>query len=716
MISATDLVRLGLDPKSLKARFDTPTPGEKEKRLIDRWKNRAQQGRDWNLTHYRLYLAIDRAWDSDFYQASHTLISFLKDLVEQKNEQNAVEVCQRWNMTHLLAPDMDAKTGMPTGKMTLHLPTLHEIILSLARNYTMMRVARIVNERTSIPLFKFEPALMMELNKLRTEVLTQRTDQMARDFGYSATLDQAVTYAGMYGHQIQFITEEWYSRADMDGGAPVPGKEGLRYCLPHPSRTYYDLDHPLWTLNTDTGVSYTGYWRVTTYGNIRQNTAWWNRDRVKMSRAIGTREWQLFFQTTGQCRMAHNLPVSVGSPIDRENQIDSQFFSRDQDDQPVWLTEHFERINLKEDLDEKMPDIDVWLRVVLASDDTPLYVTALPGRPGTVWLWEPTDNRAIQPGMMLAVMPFQDHCSNLLSQGILSSKQNLANVTLFDEDVVDPATVRKDIQNPNETLYRKLNFWPFSGRKLSKQQGNLDQVFKSYRFPPQNISDHLTMIGQLLSMLERVLGMSSQEIGSYASHEQSAEEIRTIHTATGQRYEHIAAWIDRAVEAWKSQIYTYLMTYGTFDAYAYVSPQLAKMAVDAGFTVLKSDQGGMLLQAPVGNLRVESFTAQRDGPNRVPWQQLGGQMVNIVTTFMASPIAQAMGAENMISLLNMALEALGLPRDFRLNAGDAGSMPAEDVKAYIQEQLKVLADQTKSYVDGQNAQLVQQLTGGGPPQ
>lgn len=717
------LEALGLDPKGLQVRFDTPTPGPKEKALIDRWRARVQAGREWNLQHYRVFLAIDRAWDSDFYQSSQTLASCLKDITEQKNEEDALAVARKWKMTHLIVSDIDPKTQKPTGKSRLHLPTLYEIILSLARNYTLMRVSRLVTERLNVPLFKYEPAMSVDKNRAITEVLTQRVDQMAREFGYSAIFDQAVTYAGMYGHQLQFISEEWFTQNTLTEAGAVPTKEGLRYTLPHPSRSYYDTDFPVWTLNTGTGCRYAGYWQVVKLSTLLQNRAWWNLDRIKVSTSMHDDAWNLFFQTTGQCRMALGNPEAlayqgVGGELDRQGEAE-RFYSRDKADVPVWTTEHFELINLR-DFDDNYPDADVWFRVTLASDDTPIYMAPLPDRAVTGWLWEPTDNRSIQLGMMLTVMPFQDHCSNLMTQGILSAKQGLANVTLYDSDVVNKEDVSRDIGNPNECLYRKLNFWGFSGRLLARQEGNVDRVFKSYRFPPQDISDHLRLLNILLSTLERVLGMSAQEVGSYASHEQSAEEVRAIHTATGHRFEHIASWIDRGIEAWKSQLYSFLMEYGTLDAYAYISADMLPMIQDAGFSLVEAGEKGVVVAAPVGKLRVEHFTSQRDGPNRVPWTQIGQQMIQLLQVFLANPqTQQLMGPENLVKLVNMSLESMGLPRSFRL---DLASLQAqaqqgggpEEIQALIQEQLAAFSQQVKKYVDESQTKLLTELAKASP--
>ncbi len=700
MISNADLLRYRLDPASLRQRFDKDANllGVPERRLIERWRSRAQTGRDWNLTHYRTFLAVDRAWDTDFYQSTQTIIGMLKDLVETKNEASAISVVNQWNMTHLLAPDTDPKTGQPTGKKVLNLPALYSVILSLPRAYTLMRISRIVNERMSSPFMKFEPAFSSDQNKLYGDVLTQRVDVMNRDFGYTATFAQAVQGAAKYGQQIQFLQEEWFSRPDYSDG-PRAGKEGLRYTLPHPSRTYYDLNHPLWTLNTGTGCRYAGYWRITSFDELRLSGQYWNVDRVKRSYRMLDGNWQIYFQTTGQCAISH-YPMSPSggmfSPLDRENTAEQPYYTKSMGDQPVWLTEHFEQFNPRLDFDDPtMPDTDLWLRVVLASDDTPLYVACLPDRPVNAWLYEPDDTRSIQEGLVLQVLPFSDHASNLITQSLITAKQNLANVTLWDETVLSKADMEK-IENTGDAFYRKLNFVPFDSRKLARQGVNVGELFHTARFSAGDIGAHLQVLGQLLALLERVVGMSAQEVGSYASHEQTAEEQRQIHQATSQRYEYVASWTDRAFEAWKSQIYSYLMAYGTADALASVSAELLPMAQQAGFMVGGTDsKGNVLVKAPVNRLRVEGFTSQRDGPNRVSWQQIGVQMLQTLPAIMGTP-ALANDPGQQVKLINYMLESMGFPRAFRIVPPPQAT---PDLQAYIQEQLRGFAEQAKGYVD-----------------
>lgn len=717
VISSKAIVAAGLDSASLKPLFDPPSGvvSDPIRKMIDRWRSRSQSGRDMNLSHYRLYAAIDRAWDIGFQQASQTLVGLIKDLSEnsQDDDRAALSAANSWGMTHLITAEINPKTGKPTGKKLLNLPVMFGVNIALARATTMMRVAKIVNERLAVPLMKFEPAFTSEQDMLFTEIATQRIETGNREFGYSALFSEAVEAAAIYGQQLQLITEEWYSEMDYPGEDLTPrvGKEGLRYSLPHPSRSYYDIDWPQWTFNHDCGTRYVGYWRITTFGNVRNQSSWWNLNRIVRTGRFTDSKWVAYFQNTGQCRMSAGSNNDWFSRLDREQRIDSgsNFFSAAEDDQPIWITEHFEKFNPRTEFENpNMPDADIWFRIVLASDDTPLYVTALCDRPGAFWLYEPMGSRAIQQGLMLELMPFQDHASNIMTQSLLSSKQDLANVTLFDKDVVEPQDVKRDLENPGEKFYRKLNFWSFSGRKLLRQQSSIDSVFKSYRFPSQNVSQHLQLLGQLIELMNRVVGMSDQEVGSTASHEQSAEEIRAIHTATSHRFEFIASWFDTVFESWKRQLYTYYTQYSSMPAYAFLGSEYFERVKKAGFEIAQ-DANGIHVKAPMSRLRVEHFIAQRDGPNRIPWTTIGGQMLTFLQTFMASPVAATMAPDATIKLVNSALEALQFPRSFRIPPpGVDGQIPPM-IQTYVQHQLQGLAEKVKEFVAAQSGEVAKEL-------
>lgn len=691
--------------------------GLPEKALIERWRSRAQAGRDQNLANYRVFAAIDQAWDAGFRQTTQAFVGMIRDLRESSGEESALTAAQNWGLTHLIRRKLDPKTGKETGTPVLDLPVMYQVILSLPRSFTLMRVSRITTERLQVPLMKYEPALMTDDNRLKCELGTSRIETGNREFGYAEVFAEAVQASAMYGQQLQFICEEWYTENDVvdmevdDGAggtrttfAPRVGKEGVRYVLPHPSRSYIDPDWPAWTLNHDSGVSYAGYWRVTTYRNIRNTPGYWNGGRISRATMFSDAKWSTYFQTVGNRQMAVPYSNNWFSPNDRERQIDSPmaFYSQSQDDQPVWVTEHFEKFNPRVDFeDPNYPDAEIWFRIVLASDDTPIYVTALVERPTNIWLYEPVGNRSIQTSLMMELMPYGDHGTNLLSQALVSAEQNLANLTIFDDDLLDPTKIKDIVENPNKKFYRKIQLMGFSGKKLLRSQKDPDALFKSFRFPQLDVSNHLTLLHELIGLMQRAVGMSDQEVGSSASHEQSAEEIRTIHTATGHRAEYVAAWVDFTFEAWKRQLWAYFTQYGSLEAVALLGGDNARMAMQPGSGFQVEDMGGgrVMVRAAPNSLRVEHFVAQRDGPNRIPWVSIGGQMLAFLNSIMASPLVKSVPPQQLADLVNEGLDSLQFPKSFRLRLPQVPENAIPGVlQEFIQQQLGELAKQVQGFI------------------
>ena len=689
------MARLKLDVDSLRARFDKPRHelGEAEARLVNRWGQRAQDGRDFNFAHYQHYLALDKAWDANFYQSTTSLAGFLRDMSMTEGMPQVEAIAKKWNMTHLLANDADPKTNSSTGRTQVNVPVICTVILGLGRAYTMTRVSRLVNERLATPLMKFEPAVSTEENKVLSEFITQGIATINREFLHADDFKIAVQGAGKYGQQIMFPREEWYKKTDYVNG-PVPGKEGQRYAFPHPFRTYYDTLFPLRTLNSDTGCRYLGFWDITTYEALRLDPHLWNRDRISRTNRTLDPAHQYYLQTSCGCRFS-NRPTYSGSYVGQLDPVaarENVYYTRNEDDQPVWVSEHFEKINPRRDFDDaEMPDEEFWFRVRLASDDTPIYMACLPDRPAVAWLWEPDDTRVIQEGQLIQVVPFQDQLTNLLAMVNLGARQNLANLSLINTDAIPEEEYKKVLAAGTDAYLQRINVLPMSFNNTLRKLGinTSGELFATVQFPKQDVSGLFATINLLLSLLERVTGMSAQEVGSYASHEQSAAEIHTILGATSARYEYIAAWIDTAFEAWKTMLYSYWVSYGSMNVALRVDSGMAETARLLGVT----DNGDGTFALPPERLRLGGFISQRDGPNRVPWMQLGSQMVQLLTSL--APIVQG-NPSQMVKLLNEGFSAMGLPKTFRLQAPEEAT---PDTQTWVQGELEKLASVVKDYVD-----------------
>ncbi len=740
MISKRALQEFRLDAKHLQPLFDQMgrkdfKVHEKVEALMKRWRARAQQGRDENLHHYKVFAALDHCWESGFRQTTQTMMGMLRDLTEASGKDvDAVTVAENWGMTHLIQEVKDPKTDKLTRQ--LDFPVMQEVILGLPRAFTMMRVARIMTERLQVPLMKYEPAWTTKINQFRCEVGTQRVEQGNREFGYSATYCEATQAAARYGQQLMFVQEEWYTENDyvamedrnsgklvIQGGV---GKEGLRHVLPHPSRSCIDNDYPAYQINNDIGPRWANYWRTTKIGSAKK-AGYWNADKISRSDRFGEPKWTAYFQVHGSCRMTTTFDNYRFSQNDRERTIDrgTTYYSASEDDQPVWETNHFEKFNPHEELEGAvldddgkpiaLPDCDVWFRIVMSSDDTPIYVTALPYVPVVLWPWEPVGANNLQSSILLELMPYGDHGSNIMTQGLISLEQNNANINFYNKDVgLDAGMIETEVKNSRKQKFRKLLFFGYSGRSMLAMKTDIGSVFQSYRFPQLDVQYHLTMLAQLIQIMKQVAGMSDQETGGSASHEQSAEEIRTIHTATGHRAEYVAAWLDFAFEAWKRQLWTYYSTYGTLPAFASLGPEfaelVAKLEAEGHIKIVSSadEKGRTIVSCEFSTMRVEQFVAQRDGPNRIPWVTIGGQMLNFLQMFIASPFSQSIPAPKVIELVNGALEALQFPRSFRIEMDphEASGGVSPSTQQFVVEALGKLAEQIKPYVDQKVAEGV----------
>lgn len=714
MVDIQILAEKGITESKLRELFTAEKKTEKIERLIKRIAGRFQDGIQNNWKHWKLYHAIDEAWDAPFTQAT---VSLMKSVANKDVNNDAVySVVKDFGLSHLVSEDRDSKTDKPNGKKKFNLPVFFDVTVPLVLAYVKIRWAKIMNDRLQNPFFKFEPLKSTPIDRLRCEVITDRVQMINTQYGYYDVMKQSVLQMLLYGKVLQFIQEEWHSEKQLcrwpDGTVKERYvKEGLRYHAPHPSRMYWDPVHPMTSFNTDTGCSYGGYWRVVRYRDLRTNGKLWNADKILISDRDWLTENRPFFSTVYPCSFPHPLQYPERNSLDRENDIQGRYYTNEFDDAGVTTSEHFERLIPSE---EGLGDYDypVWFRFVVGGADTILYAAPLPDAPIIYYGYDADESRTLTPSLALEIMPFQDQVSNLLTQSILSVKQNLANVTFVDEDLVDESTIRL-LENSGEAQYRHLNLIRFSGRKNRYAQQDIRHAFGSVRFQQLDVNGTINMIGTVLNLLERILVISAQEAAAAATHEQTAEETRVIAQSTGTRMEFTSTPVDRAADAWKRQLYNYLMAYGEEEFYAQL-PMSIPMDTDQlamlGFTVEfhgDSASDKMLIRARKSALLVESFASTRDGRERTNNVAMATAMVQMLQGALSNAMmAQAIGPEQAVQLMNQVLEQMGLPRDFKLrNEAPAGA----DIQAWVQEQLVALAEKVKQLVAQSQEQAATKL-------
>ena len=708
MIDLNVLSSRGVDTDKLKSVFDGDdvTISEKSKPLLYRIRGRIADGLQWCIKNHKVYHALDLAWETPFRQVSSTLAYSLVN--NDLDEQTVKSAAKDWGLTGMLDDVSDSKGT----RKNLNLPIFFNVFVPIVRAYVTIRWARIYNDRRQYPLFKYEMAQNTTTNKLRSDIITDRVQTMSNNYGYSETLKQGIFQMLHYGSCFQFPQEEWHSekqvlrnKAGVEEEKYV--REGLRYHLPHPSRVFFDQAHRTTTFNTDSGCSFAGYWRVMRYGDIRMNDKFWNVDKIRYGRTTDMlSSAKTYLELVSPCTMEFPTSKNAFGNMDREEELD-RFYNKSDDDKAVLITEYYEKLVPSE---YGLGDYDhpVWFRFCLANDDTILYAAPMPYCPVVYYAYDPHEGRSMNASLSLEIIPFQDQIGNLLSQYLLSVKQNLANITFVDSDQV-PKSMIDQLQNWGEKIFRGLNFMPFSSRQNKFAQSDVREAFNSVRFSTLDTNGIVGAMRQVIDMLERLLVISAQEIAQVASHEQTAEEVRTVATTTTTRLAFTATGVDDAINAWKEQLYRGLMAYGEDEVYANINSQYTMDALHSlGFTVTEKDEdrsGSVKVRGQKSALALESIGSYRDSLDRVSDNAMAAaltQFYQIVGN--DQEIRQSVGIDQMLDVVNRVGQMLGLPKDFKLQKINEGQSPDQQA-----EQMVAVAEEIKGSVLQEVGQAIEPI-------
>lgn len=676
MIDIDALKASGYSQDVLKEKFQKDPPDEKIKKLCDQVYAHIKDGVTYNIKQSRLYYALDLAWNSPFRQTTPTLLHSLKG--KDSDDKTVQSALQDWGASWMIDEINSLKGEQPK---KLNIPEFFSIFVPLVRSYVTVRWARIVNDRRLVPFFKYEPVKNSKKNRAQCEVVTDRVERISVGYDYQSVFQHSVFHCLHYGQSLMFPRESWHSECQekaskkSDKYEEVIVKEGLRYHIPHPTRTFYDLNYPLYTINTSTGCAWAGYWGINKWGEINGCGDYYNLDKVSYGGVdwlTGATGWTNFLATVmGGTALNFPTPTSITQDVnvqlDRETQ--ASLYSSNDHDKSVVVSECFELINPKEaglyDYDYK-----VWHRFVVANATTILYCEPLPYVPVVFFGYDTTGNHAIHSSLSLEVLPFQDHFGNLLSQYILAVKQNLANITFVDSTQANNSVLER-IRNMGRRLYEALNFETYDSRQSRVAQKEIKEVFQSFTFPRSNTQEIAEAMRQLLDILERVLVLSSQEVGAAGSHEQTAEEIRNIASFTSNRLQFTANAFDRGMNAWKRQVYEGLMAFGEPELYATLQNPISKDELEKlGFTVESHDNdsvGYAVVKIDKSAIELDEFAANRDTGDRVNNTAGASAMTQALGIAIGNPMtAAAIGAEQALEALNYIGEMAGVPRDFRL--------------------------------------------------
>lgn len=712
-----------------------------QERIKNRIRDRVWSGIQWNLSNYKYWHACDLAWDVPFRQTTYSLLKGLMDRKTPSKEiLSALDNVDLSEMVTMFDKSGKVLSGRPDpqsiAEVKIDAPTFFQIYLPLAKSYTTIRAAAIVNSYRQIPFFKYEAAKSTAINRTKSDIITDRIEMMSTQYGMYDVLKQAVLSMLHYSFALLFPVEEWHSEmqtlrvpvTDAKGNI-VPGKtelkdttvkEGMRYNIPHPSRVFLDAAYRPSTINSDTGVRFGAYWSVVRIGEIMGNSKYWNNENVPDNGRDLKTDNPTFFNTVYSSCALRFGPKGTTDRNDREVRL--SFYTANEPDRAITLTEYFEKINPKH---EGIGDYEgeVWFRYVVAGDDTVVYATPLPYNPMVYFGYDALETRAQNASMTLEILPFQDHISNLITQYLLTVKQNLSNITFFDTNQVDKDVIEQ-IRNLGHKNYTANNYVPMDMRTNRIGQNNPAQAFQTMELTKTSTDDLVRGVHELLTILERVLVISPQELAQTASHELTAEEVKNMNAGKSTRYEFTAGSVDRAVYALKVQMYNALMAYGDEDIWARLPmPIDAESLTQLGFTVHQNDKHGKtsLVTGKKSAIFVESFAANRDGDLRVANTATAQTMTQVLQAVMSNPaLFTELGAPQVINLINEISQIAGLPTDFKFTStgaleqqqqaqSQAGQQQQQAQQIQMmQQKLQQMAQQIEQQAAQQAAQAVGQ--------
>lgn len=698
MISQSTLKKYNLDPESLKKLFTDPkltgkstrdqgtTPGQLDdkskktekglKPLITLIRDRITDGRTRALNDYQIYAAIDLAFDTPFFQTTPTLIRNI--MATCRDEKEMLKACESWGLGK---DNLFCKTKQADGteKFELNAQVFFNVFVPVVRAYVSVRLGKLFNDRNLIPLLKYEPQKYTEQNRIRCEVITDIVQAISTAFGYGAVLRQMIFQALLYSCCLKFPVEPWYKEMQegSDGKDEVQ-KEGARYVTPHISRTFMDLQHAPATFNTDSGSSFAGYWSINRWGDIDRDDRYWNKEKISYGTnwMDKTKPWANYFEQAYPCTMEFPTATGTSRTTDRESIADA--YSTTDYDKAIFVTYLFMKLKPKDwGLgDYKHP---VWFKFTVASDDTVIYAEAFSYCPVVFMGYDTDMNRGRNASFALEILPWQDHLGNILTQILLTIKRNLANVIFYDVHQVD-GEVLATLQRRTQWQYQQLNFVgrdAFKDRLANAGRDGVQDAIHEVKFAFADTSQMTTAISTIISIMERLLVISPQEIGSAASHQQSKAEIVTINANTTNRVTFTGSFVDDAQDAWKRQLYDAIRAHMDAEGVAAVSsdiPEVEKHLKAMGFELVKTETGSivggrqkLMVKYKMEGLRLEGFASTREGPNRGNDRDAAQAIMLTVQSINNNPaLAAAVDPRSLASMMETAAKLMGADHDFKI--------------------------------------------------
>ena len=722
------LSKRGATPEKLKAKLTAPVKDPKVKRLLELHEQRMVRYISRNMQDSRIYWTLDRIIDSSLRNVKYVQAREILESQPMWETEKLSNMFMDWGLHQMLVPAVGAD-GKPilgannTPMLELNMPIFDRIYVPLVMSYRTMRWARIFNQRNTYPLYKYSPSHATTKHLAQTEVITSIIARQSVDMAHSQDLKQSILQMLDYGFALRMPSCAWHREEyqTTENGKPVlkTQREGMKWVIPRPERTFIDGVNPLSSLNSDTGCSFFGYWDLKRYGELKGNDKLWNLEKVNFGSS------QAFFKSSAWGIYQELFPCTLKVPtcirdvdyatIDRQ---DKEFWysASAEEDAATIVTVMFDKI-IPSEWNLFDYDYPVWMRFLYGDTCTPLYAEALPYTPGAIYLYDYDANRGFQNSLTMQLSPYQQMFGNFLTQYYISVRNNLPRIVFYNTDIVDKDHIAQ-IKAEKSRLYQQLTFLPFSKRDQSFQQQGQQDAFFPVVYPQTNTQELAGTLRMTIELLERMLGYPSQEVGAPATHEQTAREVIIVDTHSNTRSDFTSDGVDQAEKAVKKILYEGWVAYGSDEVSATVigiSEELQKVLKDLGFEIEPGEsnkQNTFGVKGPKSALLLSDFATDQTGSTRSEEPKVAIAMMQSLQVALQNPVLfQAVGVEQVVQLINDVFVWAGLPEDFRLRVDPKYKSPQEQQQEFVQALQKAKEEILKAAMEANQKQLAQVAEG-----
>lgn len=690
------------------------------KRLDDLIESRIYEGVEYSCRHEHLYRAVDLAWDSlPLNKANIPLMQYAQGKLKMTE-------CIR-SLEKLNCVDEFAVKDKDGHIIDINQMRLHEVSINLIRSYINRRLAAQVSKFSNLfPYLKYEPRGTSVSDKLRGDVVSQRMEIMTDSFGYRHISNQAIRDMFLYSRVVLFPDGAWHEdKGWVEVEDPATGdkeimsvteRAGVLYVKPHPTRVFWDRSRPLPQINDDIGPEYIGYWDVVPHRDLARDPDFWNVDKIEYTKnLIGLHNQHSNYFTYYFDDIKIKFPSTEGLADDdlalrNDSKANVGLYAASEDDQTSFITNLFMKI-IPSDYDLGLYPYPVWVRFVVASDNTVLFAEYMPSIPAIYGGINENDDRFANISIAHEIMPFQDRLNDIMTTMLHDMKTGMMKIIAIDRDSLDEDQeeyIEKSLKGGNWYGNPKAFFYSGSGMTdLGVDPKNFLTVVDVHREMAECVQFHTTAILSILNIVERLLILSPQELGQPSPREVSATEITEITNTTNALYSFISEGIDELRSAMKKQLYEHTIS---CDDEQFDLPVTGRYTVktiqEAGFDVSSDDDIGdhdvprrrNVIGMPK-DLRHDYLFTSRDGgerPRDTQSAQVLSQMLMQILKMspeLAAMAAQKIGPDRLMEMLNEIFRMSGSGYDLKIEAESvedqsaAKSIQAEKFTEQLQQQM-----------------------------